>query len=162
MRAVVGQTLFTPRQPLMGALARLRPVNGPLVDRDKYRAEGFVVAKGVIDVGLLESLIHEMDILQLRRLALASTPGGTREALHANAQRLLAADAPAYLATARLTQSLPSARALMISEPIPPHCTQRRLRQRRGAKLGGAGVSDTGRPAPRVSSRARLVGFHVG
>lgn len=105
----------------MSALAKLAPVNGPLVEREKFKAEGFVLAKGVIDAGLLESLLYEMDelfVLQLRRLELTATPGGTREALHANARRLLAADVEAYLATTRLTRSLPSALALMISEPI--------------------------------------------
>lgn len=105
----------------MTALVRLKTTAGPLVDVEKFKAEGFVTARGVIDVGLLESLLAEMDelfVIQLRRLGLTATPGGTREAFHANAQRLLAADVQAYISTARLTQMLPSAHALMISEPI--------------------------------------------
>lgn len=104
----------------MSAAVKLTPP-APAVDRDRFLAEGYLVCRGVLDPAPLHALIAEMDELfaiQLRRLGLPVEPGATRAAFHANAQSLLRADIPTYISTARLTQMLPGAHRLMISDPI--------------------------------------------
>jgi ectoine hydroxylase-related dioxygenase (phytanoyl-CoA dioxygenase family) len=92
--------------------------------REEHQAllrDGFVIVRGLLDPRTLSAINAEMDelfVLQLRRLGLPVDGGSSREALHANAQRLLAADVEAYISTARLTQMLPSAHRLMASEPM--------------------------------------------
>jgi ectoine hydroxylase-related dioxygenase (phytanoyl-CoA dioxygenase family) len=56
--------------------------------------------------------------VQLRRLGLPVDRGGSREAVQANAARLLAVDVEAYINTARMTQMLASAHQLMASDAI--------------------------------------------
>lgn len=91
------------------------------VDREAFLREGFFVARGVLDPRDLDQLNAEMGELfaqQLRRLGLPVDPGASREAFHANAARLLAVDVPTYIATARMTQMVPSAHRIMASEAI--------------------------------------------
>lgn len=105
----------------MTAAAKLEPAAAPDIDVERFKAEGYLVCKRALDPAPLAALVAEMDelfVIQLRRLGLPAEPGGTREAFHANAQTLLRADIPTYISTARLTQMLPSAHRLMISEPI--------------------------------------------
>lgn len=90
-------------------------------DRDLFQAEGYVVVRGLIDPAELANIHAEMGRLfaiQLRRLRLPVAPGPSREAFRDNAVALLRADIPTYIATARLTQMLPSANRLMASEPL--------------------------------------------
>ncbi|WP_411288341.1 phytanoyl-CoA dioxygenase family protein [Phenylobacterium sp.] len=89
--------------------------------RDHFLAEGFVVVRGLLDPAELDEINRQMGelfVLQLRRLCLAIDLGDSREAWQANAARLLAADPQLYISTARLTQMLPSANRLLLSEPI--------------------------------------------
>jgi ectoine hydroxylase-related dioxygenase (phytanoyl-CoA dioxygenase family) len=89
--------------------------------REHFLAEGYVVLRGVLDTAWLDQINAEMLELfriQLRRLGLAVSDGTFREAFHADALRLLQADVPTYISTARLTQMLPSVHRLMICEPI--------------------------------------------
>ncbi|HET9161521.1 MAG TPA: phytanoyl-CoA dioxygenase family protein [Caulobacteraceae bacterium] len=105
----------------MSALARFHVAAQPLVDRDKFEAQGFITARSVLDVGLLESLLADMDevfVARLRGLGLAWTPGGTREAFHANAQALLRADTPAYCAASRMVAELGACREALTSAPV--------------------------------------------
>lgn len=91
------------------------------IDRDLFRAQGYVVARGLVDPADLAAIHDEMGELfaiQLRRLGLPIDASGTRRAFHDNAASLLQADVGAYIATARLTQMLPSAGRLMISDPM--------------------------------------------
>ena len=101
---------------------KLKPQQaGARVDREAFLAEGYVVVRGLLDSRLLEIINAEMGELfaiQLRRLGLPVTDGGGREAFLENAVRLLRADVATYISTARLTQMLPSANQLMISEPM--------------------------------------------
>ena len=88
---------------------------------ETYRSEGYVVARGIIDVGSLDEInreIADLFILQLRRLGLRVKEGASREAFRDNAIGLLKADVPTYISTARLTQMLPSVHRLLISQPI--------------------------------------------
>jgi ectoine hydroxylase-related dioxygenase (phytanoyl-CoA dioxygenase family) len=92
--------------------------------REEHEAllrDGFVIIRGLFDPRALSAINAEMDdlfVLQLRRLGLPVDGGSSREALHANAARLLAADVETYISTARLTQMLPSAARLMASESL--------------------------------------------
>jgi hypothetical protein len=89
--------------------------------RQQYLADGYVIARGVLDTAMLSSInkeIAELFAIQLRRLNLPVEPGDSREAFKNNAVRLLKADVPTYIATSRLTQDLPSVHRLLISEPI--------------------------------------------
>jgi phytanoyl-CoA hydroxylase len=93
----------------------------PLADRDAFLHDGFVVVRGVLDPAELDAVNAEMAelfVLQLRRLGLPVDGGRSREAWLANAARLLAVDVEAYISTARLTQMVPSAHRLMVSDPI--------------------------------------------
>ena len=93
----------------------------PWVDRDAFLAEGYVVVRGLLDPRLLDEInaeMGEMFAIQLRRLGLPVAEDGSREAFVDNAARLLRADVATYISTARLTQMLPSANRLMISEPM--------------------------------------------
>jgi ectoine hydroxylase-related dioxygenase (phytanoyl-CoA dioxygenase family) len=97
------------------------PTPNAAVDRGAFLREGFFVARGVLDPRDLEQLNAEMGELfaqQLRRLGLPVDPGTSREAFHANAARLLAVDVPTYIATARMTQMVPSAHRIMASDAI--------------------------------------------
>jgi phytanoyl-CoA hydroxylase len=97
------------------------PVSRPQADRDAFLRDGFVVVRGVLDPNELDAINAEMAelfALQLRRLGLPVDGGGSRAAWLANAARLLAVDVEAYISTARLTQMVPSAHRLMVSEPI--------------------------------------------
>jgi ectoine hydroxylase-related dioxygenase (phytanoyl-CoA dioxygenase family) len=94
---------------------------GPFVDRETFLKEGVIVVRGALDpAGLAEinADMGELFAIQLRRLGLPVDPGASREALQANAARLLAVDVEAYINTARMTQMLPSAYRVMNSEPI--------------------------------------------
>jgi phytanoyl-CoA hydroxylase len=89
--------------------------------RPQYLADGYVVARSILDRATLASINRELADLfaiQLRRLNQPVDPGDSREAFKSNAVRLLKADVPTYIATARLTQDLPSVHRLLISEPI--------------------------------------------
>ena len=89
--------------------------------RPQYLADGYVVARSILDRATLGSINRELADLfaiQLRRLNQPVDPGDSREAFKSNAVRLLKADVPTYIATARLTQDLPSVHRLLISEPI--------------------------------------------
>jgi ectoine hydroxylase-related dioxygenase (phytanoyl-CoA dioxygenase family) len=103
------------------ARLRLSPPPRPLVDRETYLREGYVVVRGVLDPAELEALNAEMGelyALQLRRLGLPVDPGGSREALLANAARLLAVDVETYINTARMTQMIARAHQIMASDAI--------------------------------------------
>jgi phytanoyl-CoA hydroxylase len=89
--------------------------------RQQYLADGYVVARGILDRAALASINRELADLfaiQLRRLNQPVDTGDSREAFKSNAVRLLKTDVPTYIATARLTQDLPSVHRLLISEPI--------------------------------------------
>jgi len=91
------------------------------VDREAFLAEGYQVVRGVIDPAELAAINAEMGeifAIQLRRLGLPVDGAGTREAFLQNAASLLRADVAIYISTARLTQMLPSAHRMLISEPI--------------------------------------------
>jgi ectoine hydroxylase-related dioxygenase (phytanoyl-CoA dioxygenase family) len=93
----------------------------PRADRDAFLRDGYVVVRGVLDPKDLDAINAEMAelfVLQLRRLGLPVDGGGSREAWLANAARLLAVDVEAYISTARLTQMVPAAHRLMVSQPI--------------------------------------------
>jgi phytanoyl-CoA hydroxylase len=90
-------------------------------DREHYLGEGYVVVKGAIDTAILDSInqeIAELFAIQLRRLGLTVDAGDSREVFKNNAVRLMRADVPAYISTARLTQSLPSVNRLLICDTI--------------------------------------------
>ena len=89
--------------------------------RQHYLAEGYVVARGILDRTELASIneeIAELFAIQLRRLDLPVEPGSSREAFKTNAVRLLRTDVPTYISTARLTQNLPSVNRLLICDTI--------------------------------------------
>jgi ectoine hydroxylase-related dioxygenase (phytanoyl-CoA dioxygenase family) len=91
------------------------------VDREDFLANGYTVIRDALDVAILEQVNREIDALfaiQLRELGLPVDPGASRQALHANACRLLQADVPRYINTARLTQMLPTASQLVVSDAI--------------------------------------------
>jgi ectoine hydroxylase-related dioxygenase (phytanoyl-CoA dioxygenase family) len=101
--------------------ARREAAAGPLVDREHFLKEGYVVVRGVLDPADLAALNAEMGelfALQLRRLGLPVDPGASREAFQANAARLLAVDVETYINTARMTQMVPRAHQVMASEAI--------------------------------------------
>lgn len=90
-------------------------------NRQQYLDDGYVVLRGLIDTAMLESInreIAELFAIQLRRLQLPVEPGDSRQAFKTNAVRLLRADVPTYISTARLAQNLPSVHRLLICEPI--------------------------------------------
>ena len=90
-------------------------------DRAHYLAEGYVVVRGAIDAVILDSInqeIAELFAIQLRRLRQPEDTGCSREAFKNNAVRLMRADVPAYISTARLTQNLPSVNRLLICDTI--------------------------------------------
>jgi phytanoyl-CoA hydroxylase len=89
--------------------------------RQQYLANGHVVARGILDKAALDSInreIADLFVIQLRRLKLPVDPGDSREAFKNNAVRLLRADVPTYISTARLTQNLPSVHRLLICDTI--------------------------------------------
>src|SRR5258705_263262 len=91
------------------------------VHRDSFLSEGYVVARNIIDGAALISInaeISDLFAIQLRRLGLSTEQGDSREAFLQNASRLLQADVSTYIATARLTQMLPSVHRLLICDPI--------------------------------------------
>jgi ectoine hydroxylase-related dioxygenase (phytanoyl-CoA dioxygenase family) len=91
------------------------------VHRDAFLAEGYVVVRNILDRSTLDSIngeISELFAIQLRRLGLPIESGVWREAFQRNALRLLQADVSTYIATARLTQMLPSVHRLLICDPI--------------------------------------------
>lgn len=166
----------------MSALARFKYASAPLVDVDKFAAEGFVVAKRVLDVGCLESLLSEMDELFVTALAaqgLAATLGGSREALHNNAQRLLAADISAYVGTVGASRALPTAYELMtsdallelvielgfddpvLSRPIAPHLASSALRIPGGSNRSPIRQAHADEGAPQVMAWAPLTPITV-
>jgi phytanoyl-CoA hydroxylase len=102
--------------------ARLaRPQTRPFVDRETYLKQGYVVVRGALDPVALAAInteISDLFAVQLRRLRLPVDAGGSREAVQANAARLLAVDVEAYINTARMTQMLASAHRLMASDAI--------------------------------------------
>lgn len=90
-------------------------------DRKQFLAEGYVIARGVLDPSLLATInreIAELFAIQLRRLQLPVDAGDSQQAFTYNAVRLLRADVPTYISTARLTQSLPSVHRLLICDAI--------------------------------------------
>jgi ectoine hydroxylase-related dioxygenase (phytanoyl-CoA dioxygenase family) len=105
----------------MNKPARIARPAAPVIDREAFLREGFFVARGLLDPRDLQQLNAEMGELfaqQLRRLGLPVDSGTSREAFHANAARLLAVDVPTYIATARMTQMVPSAHRIMASDAI--------------------------------------------
>jgi ectoine hydroxylase-related dioxygenase (phytanoyl-CoA dioxygenase family) len=93
--------------------------NAPAVYRDFYQAHGYNVVRRVVDTRVLEQINYEIGELfarQVARLGLPVDRRATREALQANAVALLKADTSAYISTARLTQMIPVANQLMVSE----------------------------------------------
>jgi hypothetical protein len=89
--------------------------------RDLFRAEGYFVARDILDVEILDQINSEIAALfalQVGRLGLPVKAGTSRDALRDNAMALLKADVGAYISTARLTQMLPSVHRCLISEPI--------------------------------------------
>jgi phytanoyl-CoA hydroxylase len=91
------------------------------VYRGQFLAEGYVVARGILDKAALQLInrdIGELFAIQLRRLKLPVDPGESREAFLNNAVRLLQADVPTYINTARITQMLPSVHELLAGTPI--------------------------------------------
>jgi phytanoyl-CoA hydroxylase len=90
-------------------------------DRQQFLAEGYVAVKAALDTSLLTTInreIAELFTIQLQRLQLPVDTGETREAFTNNAVRLLRADVPTYVSTARLTQYLPSVQRLLICDTI--------------------------------------------
>ena len=90
-------------------------------DLQKFKDDGVCVVRDLLDRQALADINRDMDRLfaiQLQRLGLTVDAGGTDETLNTNAVRLLRADVPTYISTARLTQMLPSANRLMLSAPI--------------------------------------------
>src|SRR6266480_5872623 len=90
-------------------------------DRARFLAEGYVVVKGAIDTAILDSInreIAELFTIQLGRLGQPVDTGCSREAFRNNAVRLLRADVPTYISTARLTQNLPSVHRLLICDTV--------------------------------------------
>lgn len=93
----------------------------PKVDRTRFLAEGYCVVKNAIDVAALETInreIGDLFAIQLERLGQPVDPGHSREAFKRNAVRLLKADIPTYISTARLTQNLPSVHRLLICDAV--------------------------------------------
>ena len=91
------------------------------VRRDDFLADGYVVARDILDRSALDTInaeISELFAIQLQRLGLPVDPGESREAFQRNALRLLQADVATYISTARLTQMLPSVHRLLICGPI--------------------------------------------
>jgi phytanoyl-CoA hydroxylase len=89
--------------------------------RQQYLADGYVVARGILDRAMLYSInreISELFAIQLRRLNLPVESGDSREAFKNNAVQLLKVDVPTYISTARLTQNLPSVHRLLICDAI--------------------------------------------
>ncbi len=89
--------------------------------RKEYATEGYAVIRGYLDAGALAVINEQMAQLfriQVDRLGLDADRGKTREALRKNALTLLQNDVPAYIATARITQELPSVHRLLVSEPV--------------------------------------------
>lgn len=92
-----------------------------LKTRDQYLADGYSIGRNLIPIGELQAInreISELFATQLRSLGLPVAPGESRAAFRTNAMALLKADTPTYIATARITQMLPSVHRLLISEPI--------------------------------------------
>ena len=90
-------------------------------DRARYLAEGYLVVKGVIDTTILASINREIGglfAIQLRRLGQPVDAGDSREAFKNNVARLLRADVPTYISTARLTHYLPSVHKLLICDTV--------------------------------------------
>jgi hypothetical protein len=90
-------------------------------DRERFLADGYVVIKGAIDTAILDSInreIAELFAIQLRRLGQPVDAGDPREAFKNNAVRLLRADVPTYISTARVTQDLPSIHRLLLCDTI--------------------------------------------
>jgi phytanoyl-CoA hydroxylase len=90
-------------------------------DHTRFRAEGYVVVKGAIDIAILDSInweIAELFAIQLRRLGQPVDAGDSREAFKNNAVRLLKANVPTYISTARLTQNLPSVHRVLICDTV--------------------------------------------
>jgi phytanoyl-CoA hydroxylase len=110
----------------MNKISKFTPVDpASIFDREAFLADGYFVARGIIDTGLLDQINQEIASLfemQLGRLGLkidtAQEAGGAREAFQNNAERLLQADVKCYIDTARLTQMFPSANQLMICEAL--------------------------------------------
>lgn len=93
----------------------------PRVDREFYQAHGYVLVRGAIDLGFLDQInaeIGELFVRQMKRLGLPADLSGSREALRSNAVALLQADVAAYINTARLTQMIPVANQLMVSDTL--------------------------------------------
>jgi phytanoyl-CoA hydroxylase len=91
------------------------------VSRERFLSDGYVVARGIIDLAALTAIneeIGELFAIQLRRLGLPVERDNSREAFQKNALRLLKADVSTYIATARLTQMLPSVHRLLICDQI--------------------------------------------
>jgi phytanoyl-CoA hydroxylase len=90
-------------------------------DRERFLAEGYLVIKSALDTVLLATInreIAELFTIQLHRLRLPVDPGDSQEAFTNNAARLLQADVPTYINTARLTQYLPSVHRLLVCDTI--------------------------------------------
>jgi hypothetical protein len=91
------------------------------VDRARFLTEGYLVVRDVIDIAALEAInreIGELFAIQLHRLGQPVDPGNSREVFKNNAVRLLKADIPTYISTARLTQNLPSVHRMLICDAV--------------------------------------------
>jgi phytanoyl-CoA hydroxylase len=98
-----------------------KPSSSRRADRERFRAEGYVVVKDALDRAALTEInceIAELFAIQLRRLRLPVDFGDTQQDFTANAVRLLQADVPTYINTARLTQYLPSVHRLLVCDTI--------------------------------------------
>jgi phytanoyl-CoA hydroxylase len=96
-------------------------VPASLANRNQFLVNGYVVVKGAIETALLTTInteIAELFTIQLRRLRLQVDAGDSQEAFTNNAVRLLRADVPTYINTARLTQYLPSVHRLLTCDTI--------------------------------------------
>lgn len=106
----------------MNKVSTITPANpADVFDREAYLADGYFVARGIIDPAILDEInadIADLFERQLRRMGLEVETDGSREALQNNAARLLDADVKAYIDTARLTQMFTSANQLMISDAM--------------------------------------------
>lgn len=105
----------------MNRMAVISPPDTTASIRETFLADGYVVLRGVLERAWIDEInegMAELFRLQLRRLGLPLHDGPFREAFHADALSLLRADVPTYISTARLTQMLPAANRLLLSDPI--------------------------------------------
>jgi phytanoyl-CoA hydroxylase len=89
--------------------------------RKQYQNDGFLLVRGVLPVESLERINADIARLfetQLRHLGLPIEERADRAAFYENAKRLIRADVPRYIATARTAQELPSVAKLLASDAL--------------------------------------------